>query len=331
MQILRELGVDPGVEQDLLAPQIGDNPRGYLEPRWMVDLNDEILAALGTTWWKPFPGEDGWHDTLLLEPLRERARALFEEKLGSTPLSGVKDPRMTLTLPLWQQVVPNPLYVICLRNPIDAIASIQRRPDPTLSTHAWGELWLEYTARALAGTTGQQRELVFYADYFRDARGQVARLAALLGMAPDDDRIDRAAALCEGDLRHHRSTPVELAAASGIAAPARTLFLALRAAQEVRRLSSGDAFALQTCDAVEHVAFDAWRASRELTMGQQRAQKVEELRASEQALQASLVQAHDEMDRRYRDLTALQGSLSWRVTAPLRALKGSTAETRAKG
>lgn len=157
MQVLKTLGVEIGADEDLLAPQEADNARGYWEPSWMVELNDEILAALGTTWWKPFRGSLGWAEAPELAPLRARAKQLFEEKLGRAAVTGWKDPRTTLTLPLWRQVIPEPLYVICLRSPVDAIASIQRRPEPTLSVREWSELWLEYTARALQETAGRQQ------------------------------------------------------------------------------------------------------------------------------------------------------------------------------
>src|SRR6266511_3537783 len=234
-QILESLGVQLGPEEDLLQPHEGDNPRGYWEPKWMVDLNDAILAALGTTWWKPFPGQPGWEAAPQLAPLRERAQSLYAEKLGGVPLSGWKDPRTTLTLPLWRTFVPQPLYVICLRNPIDAIASIQRRPEPTLPTRAWGELWLEYTARALRDTAGRPRVVVFYEDYFRDLDAQIVRLATLLDVAPDDERVACAKTLVNEGLRHHRSSSIELAAAPGLSSSVRSAYLALRAAQEIRQ------------------------------------------------------------------------------------------------
>ncbi|MGA2162949.1 MAG: sulfotransferase [Solirubrobacteraceae bacterium] len=164
MRLLHLLGVDIGPQEDLLAPGEADNPRGYWEPGWMVALNDEILAKLGTVWWRPLPVAPGWERSADFDELRERASGLLEEKFGAAPLWGWKDPRTTLTLPFWKELVPDARYVICLRNPADAISSIQRRPDPELSIGAWGDLWLEYTARALRETQGCPRTLVFYED-----------------------------------------------------------------------------------------------------------------------------------------------------------------------
>lgn len=321
MQALKTLGVELGAEDDLLQPQEGDNPRGYWEPQWMVDLNDEILAALGTTWWQPFPGESGWESSPLLAPLRERAHSLFAEKLGGAPLSGWKDPRTTLTLPLWRAVVPHELlYVICLRNPVDAIASIQRRPEPTLPTQEWGELWLEYTARALRETTGRPRMLIFYEDYFRDLDAQVAQLASLLDVPPDDERVGQAKALVESDLRHHQSSSGELAATSGLTATVRSAYLALRTGEELRRDANPERF--QICDAIEHVIPDVWEHSRELTDLRRRARQLEVEQARATTLAGRIAQAELQLAREREQLTTLRQSRSWRMTAPLRALRG---------
>lgn len=332
MQVLKTLGVEIGADEDLLVPQEADNARGYWEPSWMVELNDEILAALGTTWWKPFRGSLGWAEAPELAQLRARAKQLFEEKLGGAAVTGWKDPRTTLTLPLWRQVVPEPLYVICLRSPVDAIASIQRRPEPTLSVREWSELWLEYTARALQETAGKRRLLVFYGDYFDDPEAQIRRLASLLDLSPDDERIVEATTLIEADLRHHRSSAIELAASPGLTASARMAFLALRCAHEVRYGGSASDNELALCDAIERAVVAVWEEGRLAADAQQiverEAGEAADLRTrleNEQRDAAGLAQALEELraelQRRDGELAALRSSLSWRATAPLRASK----------
>jgi len=340
-RVIHVLGVQLG--DDLLPAHETDNPRGYWEPRWMNELNDELLAALGTTWWQPFPGQPGWHESPTLGPLRERASAQYAEQLGDAALSGWKDPRSTLTLAFWQALAPDPAYVVCVRNPIDAIASIQRRPEPTLPTAEWGELWLEYTARALQGSAGSPRVVLFYDDWFEDPRGQVAALAKPLGVAPDDPRVAEAEALVQSDMRHHRSSPMDLAGAPGLSAPARTVYLALRAAHQLcRSAEDSDDEVPRIADAIERVAVDAWQASRDAVamrqraahldgLSHQRGEQLEALRresdeqlAAERgradAAECALADAQAEIHRLQQHARTLEGSLSWRLTAPLRAL-----------
>ncbi len=265
MRLLHLLGVEIGPQEDLLAPGEADNPRGYWEPGWMVGLNDEILAKLGTVWWRPLPVAPGWERSPDFDELRERARRLLKEKFGAAPLWGWKDPRTTLTLPFWKELVPDAKYVICLRNPADAISSIQRRPDPQLSIGAWGDLWLEYTARALGETQGCPRTLVFYEDFFHDPQRQLATMASSLGLqAPGKNGAQRRLLEeVEQGLRHHATSSRELAATLGVPPPARTLFLALRAAEDARRSTGGREE--EVSEAIERVAPELWWEHRTFT------------------------------------------------------------------
>ncbi len=295
MRLLHLLGVDIGPQEDLLAPGEADNPRGYWEPGWMVELNDEILAKLGTVWWRPLPAASGWERSPDFDELRERASRLLKEKFGAAPLWGWKDPRTTLTLPFWKELVPDAKYVICLRSPADAISSIQRRPDPELSIGAWGDLWLEYTARALRETQGCPRTLVFYEDFFHDAQGQLAAMASLLGLQPPDQNgvHQRLLEEVEQGLWHHATSSRELAATWGVPPAARTLFLALRAAEDARRAASGRED--QVSEAIERVAPELWwerRTSTDLRLANARQTSV--LQDEHKRLSEAVVQAREE-------------------------------------
>jgi hypothetical protein len=268
MRLLNLLGVEIGPQEDLAPPLASENPRGYWEPRWLMDLNDEILAMLDTVWWRPLQAEPGWERRPDLEPLRERARRLLQEKFGSAHLWGWKEPRTTLTLPFWRELVPDARYVICLRNPVDAISSFQRRPEPSLPIGAWGELWLEYTARALEQTRDSPRLLVFYEDFFRDGREEIARLASFLGLdLPAEQASREILEEIDPGIRHHSTSSQELAVAWGIAPTSRMLFLALRAAHDARRADPGASSRDGLLpDAIERVAPELWSEQRLLNV-----------------------------------------------------------------
>jgi hypothetical protein len=230
------LGVDLGPEADLLPQANADNPHGYWEPLWVNDLNDELLDQLGGTWWKPLYAEEGWERRPELAEVADRARRLINDRLAGAPLWGWKDPRTALTLPFWRELVPTARYVLCVRNPVDAIASLQRRPEPTQPIDEWGQLWLEYLGRSLRETADRPLHVVFYEDLFERPDQTLDSLATFLGVGPGDHVRLRAAV--EPDLRHHITTPVQLAGIPGIPAEARALFFMLRAGQveEARQL-----------------------------------------------------------------------------------------------
>ncbi|HUN78373.1 MAG TPA: sulfotransferase [Solirubrobacteraceae bacterium] len=356
-RLLNLLGVDVGPEEDLLGAAGGDNPRGYWEPRWMIELNDEILARLDTVWQQPFPAAPGWETEPELDDLRERARELLLEKFGASRLWGFKDPRVMLTLPFWQQVMPAARYVICLRNPADVISSFQRRPEPNLPLEEWGDLWMEYNARALRETRERPRMLVFYEDLFRDGANEIARMASFLGLpAPPEGDPARRALLDEIDpeLRHHSTSPTELAGMWGISPAARALFLAVRAGENVRRFKAvaglrGDGVA----DAIEQLMPDLWferrlltaaRVEREQLAGELDGERREraELERTRQRLdseladaRAALAQADAGGARLQEELTQAQAELGSsaahrrEVDAELAALQATLAHERA--
>src|SRR5689334_10431064 len=210
-RVLNTLGVDLGPEEQLLKPEAADNPRGYFEPEWIVEANDEILARYGAHWWTTFPAARGWETDPELQPLFERVRQRFGECFGASPLRGWKDPRTSLTLPFWRRVAGDAVFVICVRNPIDAIASLQRRPEPNLSTAAWSDVWLEYVARALDATKADRRIIVFYEDLLHDPEGEVKRLARFIDrpLGDGDGRLEHAVPTIDPALRHHATSPSE--------------------------------------------------------------------------------------------------------------------------
>jgi hypothetical protein len=336
-RVLNMLGVDLGPEEELLQPEAADNPRGYWEPRWIVDANDEILARFGAHWWTTFPAAAGWEADPALEPLLERIRQRFDASFGASPLRGWKDPRTSLTLPFWRHVAGDQVFVICLRNPIDAIASLQRRPEPSLSTAAWSDLWLEYIARALDNTKADRRLVVFYEDLLRDAREEVARLARFIGrpLEDDDARWERVIPTIDPALRHHATSPLELAGLEALSAPARMAFLALRSARDLRRTSASAGSDSAIADVLERVVPDLWWSRVCATRAEQLAdERLQALDLAEHKLEAALNEARlgaekaDRLKETARELAdvnraleVLYASRSWRLTAPLRALK----------
>lgn len=315
MRLLNLLGVEVGPEEDLLPPADADNPRGYWEPQWMIGLNDEILAKLGTVWQQPFPAAPGWERQPELDELRGRARELLREKFGSAPLWGWKDPRVMLTLPFWQELVPDARYVICLRNPADVISSFQRRPEPNLSIEAWGDLWMEFNARALKETRGERTLLVFYEDFLRDSRAQITRLASFLDLdAPgNDERLW--APLLEGiepELRHHSTSSLELAGAAAIPPPARMLFLALRAAQDADQ-SQPNSRERRVSEAIERVAPELWYERRLLAEAlgarDEAVRQLAGLRHEHEQLRTELGQARTEQAQLHGELSRTRDDL----------------------
>lgn len=134
-QLLEGLGADFGPQNERIAPG-PDNPRGFVEMRRLVLLNDEILERSGGSWDEPpeLPGEPN-----LRRPewkrLRRDARFLIRGVFGWRGRGWVKDPRLALTLPFWRYAIRVDGVVALVREPV-AVADSLRLRDGMATDHA---------------------------------------------------------------------------------------------------------------------------------------------------------------------------------------------------
>jgi hypothetical protein len=238
-RLLALLGVQLGPEEDLLAPREDVNPRGYFEHRPIVRLNAELLRRMGGSWRAPPQLAPGWQRAAELEDLRAQARQLLATTFAGARLWGFKDPRTSLTLPFWSEVIGDASYVICHRRPLDSARSLERRNGLTLEEGV--ALWLRYTASAVANTAGRRRIIVGYEELFRDGWSLAGELAAFLGAEPGGRPELRAAVegWIDDDLRHHAGTLRELVEHPAVSADALTLDLLLELAIAARASERG--------------------------------------------------------------------------------------------
>jgi hypothetical protein len=224
-------GIYLGREGELLGRSgLPANPRGFWEHRDIAHLNHRLLKRLGGSWSEPPPLPAGWELADGLAGEREEARAILERAFDGYGRWGWKDPRNSLTLPFWQNLLPghryDVRYVICLRNPLDVIDSL-KLPRPQ-SRQQTGTLWLTYLASALVNTAGRPRILVPYEAYFRDWRGTVERLLGFAGCPPPAAGREVEARMREftdEGLWRHRTGAEEVVRDTTVPEPARALHL----------------------------------------------------------------------------------------------------------
>lgn len=173
-QLLQSLGFQFGPEDLALTPK-QDNPLGYWERKDVTKLNDEAFAALGVTWERV--GE--WDITKLPKEFIAKFDKDAEQIIAAFP-SGkpwfIKDPRMCLTLPLWEKHLADPIYVFAYRDPIEICRSLwTRNQHPPKLVMA---LWERYLGSALNATRGKRRLLLRYDDLLRDHKATVRRFVA---------------------------------------------------------------------------------------------------------------------------------------------------------
>lgn len=206
-RLLQACGLFLGPEKELGF----DSTNG--EPHWenvkFVALNDEILNRLGGSWHNPPKFCAGWERTPEVAPLMSPAKKLIE-RLGVRRPWGWKDPRNSITLPFWQQLVPDLKVVICVRNPLEVAHSIRVRGD--FVAISIFQLWQSYYRELLSAIPPQQRVVTHYQSYFQDPVAELKRVTRAIGMHVSTDRVTGICSHVSRDLRHHRVETSELAA-----------------------------------------------------------------------------------------------------------------------
>jgi hypothetical protein len=204
---LQLLGASLG-DPDGLQPPGPDNPTGYWENRYLKELDDEILAALGGAWDAPPVLDPGWERDPRLEPFTGRAHEVLERQLhaADAPDAWVawKDPRLALLLPFWRTITAIRTTVVPLRSPLEVAASLHARNGMRSADAA--VLWLRYLYAAVRNDPGHL--VVRHQDLFDDLPATLASISAHLGLPePSGEQIDAVRRHVDPSLRHHRDDP----------------------------------------------------------------------------------------------------------------------------
>ena len=189
-RILHEvLAVDFGDETDHI-PRNHNNPDGYFENREMLELNERILAAIDGAVLRP-PALDCFAN--LPEASRqhiiETARARLSFYADAKPRFGWKDPRLSLTFPIWQQAVPKVVAVIVFRDPRAVMRSIADQLQ--VPAESLAGLWLEYYRRIFSHTANCPRVVVSFDQLLEQPLRTVETIANHLGIAIDNEIVER--------------------------------------------------------------------------------------------------------------------------------------------
>ncbi|MCG6963740.1 MAG: sulfotransferase [Acidobacteria bacterium] len=205
---LNVCGLNLGPAEDLAGAHEHSNPAGYWENLPIQRFNEELLQHLGGSWCVVPDMAPGWASRPDLEPYRNRARRLVA-KLAEREPWGWKDPRNSLTLPLWQELIPELRVVVCVRNPLEAASSIQKAVvrsgvDAPVVRLAYGlELWGSYQGQIRRHLKPGRYIVTHYESWFSNPHAELIRVASWVGLSPGPAELERAVAGIDPDLRRN--------------------------------------------------------------------------------------------------------------------------------
>lgn len=248
------LGVYLG--DNFLSPR-PDNPTGYWEDRYICDLNERLLAALGLKWEDVALIDDRrWHEAEIQVLVAEAVEYLGSQ-LVSHPLWGFKDPRTVRLLPFWRSVLRlldvDECYLVVIRNPISvALSLLQRQGMDEITAHS---LWLVYMVPYLSEIADRPFIVSDYDIVMDHPRLELERIARGLRIPLDESSkagIEQfATEFLDSELRHIFVKESYFDTNPKISPLARELYLWLRRMAEDRIATDSPPF------------WSAWEKSRQ--------------------------------------------------------------------
>jgi len=211
-RLLKCAGVHMGDDLDFLPAREEENPAGSWEHSGFHALNERLLIHLGGGWdMADLPG--GWMSRDDLEPFRECASRLIERmdiEANGGIAWGWKDPRNSITIQFWRDVLPDLRVVVCVRNPLDVAASLQRRNNFSLA--ASNKLWLSYYRNIIDNVPEHARIVTCREAWFADPRAELKRVLTKLGLPVNEKTLGLTQTLVNPALQHHHSSLDQLIA-----------------------------------------------------------------------------------------------------------------------
>src|SRR5581483_8101878 len=200
-RLLNLCGVYLGPESDLLEAHPDGNAEGFWENTRFMRINEALLTQLAGSWDVPPLLPHDWQRRPDLEPLRTQARQLIATFDGQA-IWGWKDPRTSLLLPFWADLIPDLQIVLCVRNPIEVAESLRKRN--SFSTLLGLNLWRAYDVWPLA-YADVAPIVTHYETCFFDPQSELRRVLDVLGIDASDETVTEACSFAKISLRHNRA------------------------------------------------------------------------------------------------------------------------------
>ncbi len=311
------LGVYLGEERELLPPA-PDNREGVWERRDLVDFHNRVLVHFSRAWHSVWPLPAQWYTSEGVRPFRGELRGLVSRVFGLRPLWAWKDPRTTLLLPLWKNVLGelgiDLLCVYVVRNPLDVAKSLQHREGFPFEKSLG--MWFTGNLAALHAIRDIPTIFVSYDKLLGDWEPELRRCARGLDIdwPRDDSRLREGMAdFLRPDLRHSASQDLDVLSEQ---APQPIIHL-------YRLLHAATKDAIQVSD--PEVRADIERLSREFDeVSSYFRYDAQILVDSERRLQRRVAELEAAAHHREAELERIHRSFAWRIVKRCRKIINRT-------
>ena len=164
-RVLNLMGADLG-PRPLIAPD-KFNEKGYWENKDIMVLNDMMLNTAKGRWARP-PTYEAIQELLADTNLKRILTDELTWDFGEAKCWLIKDPRMALLLPVWEQTGVEFQLILAKRDRSEVAQSISTRSDSVISLEAAGQLYDRDWSDIRRNTEGRTVATVHYNDLLDD-------------------------------------------------------------------------------------------------------------------------------------------------------------------
>jgi hypothetical protein len=161
---------------------------------------------LGGRWDAPPPLEPGWQDDISLAPFKTEAVELFAKAFGPRPIAW-KDPRASVLLPFWLELLDQPLAAVFVyRDPYEVASSLRSR-DKLPITHGFAS-WERHVRMSARDLDGIPTFCMSYGSLLENIEERTTELVKFLedvGVKVDPAQTKGADDFLDSNLRHQRA------------------------------------------------------------------------------------------------------------------------------
>jgi hypothetical protein len=198
---LNAIGFALGPADDIMPADIA-NPEGYFELLSVVHADDELLAHFGGRWDSPPDFSPEWTEDEVAKDFVVAMRAHLEGLFGANRYL-LKDPRISLLLPVWRQVTKDRVCaIVIVRDPMEVASSLHRRNGLPIMTGL--ALWAAYNRAMFRDLRGARVHVCTYSDLVErpvDVLTDVCASLRTWGEVSEDVDLTKALASVRPELR----------------------------------------------------------------------------------------------------------------------------------
>jgi hypothetical protein len=161
------------------------NPRGFSEPRWVVDFHKRLLQARRVTVNDARPHAfEKTANAASDDAVHQELHDWLAGQMRHADQVVVKDPRTGWFLPLWTRassdLAAQEGFVTMLRHPAEILASAAKSYGDWQKPASRAAAWINVTLETERATRGERRAFVRYEDLMADWPRELGRMGELL-------------------------------------------------------------------------------------------------------------------------------------------------------